>query len=64
MSATGPTRTTSGIPLSIIEWTIGRYAGAQGHHTAAGAFAEVWRWRGANYVGLLGVFDPWVMFLS
>ena len=52
-----------GIPLSIIEWTIGRYGGAHGHNTAAGAFAAIWKWRGAKYVGLLGVFGPWVIFL-
>jgi len=52
-----------GIPLAIIEWTIGRYGGAHGHNTAAGAFAAMWRWRGAKYVGLLGVFGPWVIFL-
>ena len=52
-----------GIPLSIVEWTIGRYGGIHGHNTAAGAFAAMWRWRGAKYVGLLGVFGPWVIFL-
>ncbi len=52
-----------GIPLSIVEWTIGRYGGTHGHNTAAGAFAAMWRWRGAKYLGLLGVFGPWVIFL-
>lgn len=52
-----------GIPLAIVEWTIGRYGGAHGHNTAAGAFASMWHWRGAKYLGLLGVFGPWVIFL-
>jgi SNF family Na+-dependent transporter len=52
-----------GIPLSIVEWTIGRYGGTHGHNTAAGAFAAMWHWRGAKYLGLLGVFGPWVIFL-
>lgn len=52
-----------GIPLCIAEWTIGRYGGMHGHNTAAGAFAAMWRWRGAKYVGLLGVLGPWVIFL-
>ena len=52
-----------GIPLSIVEWTIGRFGGAHGHNTAAGAFTAMWRWRGAKYLGLLGVFGPWVIFL-
>ena len=52
-----------GIPLAVVEWTIGRFGGAHGHNTAAGAFTELWRWRGAKYVGLLGVFGPWVIFL-
>lgn len=52
-----------GIPLSIVEWTIGRYGGTHGHNTAAGAFAAMWKWPGAKYLGLLGVFGPWVIFL-
>jgi len=52
-----------GIPLAIVEWTIGRYGGAHGHNTAAGAFGAMWHWRGAKYLGLLGVFGPWVIFL-
>ena len=52
-----------GIPLSIVEWTIGRYGGAHGHNTSAGAFAAMWHWRGAKYLGLIGVFGPWVIFL-
>ena len=52
-----------GIPLSIVEWTIGRYGGTHGHNTAAGAFSAMWRWRGAKYLGLFGVFGPWVIFL-
>jgi len=52
-----------GIPLSIVEWTIGRYGGTHGHNTAAGAFSAMWPWRGAKYLGLLGVFGPWVIFL-
>ena len=52
-----------GIPLSWIEWTIGRFGGTHGHNTAAGAFSAMWPWRGAKYLGLLGVFGPWVIFL-
>ncbi len=52
-----------GIPLAIVEWTIGRYGGTHGHNTAAGAFSAMWPWRGAKYLGLLGVFGPWVIFL-
>ncbi len=52
-----------GIPLALVEWTIGRYGGLHGHNTASGAFAAIWRWRGAKYVGLLGVFGPWAIFL-
>lgn len=52
-----------GIPLAVVEWTIGRYGGTHGHNTAAGAFAAMWRWPGAKYLGLLGVFGPWVIFL-
>ena len=52
-----------GIPLAVVEWTIGRYGGTHGHNTAAGAFGAMWPWRGAKYLGLLGVFGPWVIFL-
>jgi SNF family Na+-dependent transporter len=52
-----------GIPLSIVEWTIGRYGGQRGHNTAAGAFTELWHWRGAKYLGLFGVFGPWIIYL-
>ena len=32
-----------GIPLALIEWTIGRYGGSHGHNTAAGALgARPW----------------------
>ena len=52
-----------GIPLALVEWAIGRYGGTHGHNTAAGAFSAMWPWRGAKYLGLLGVFGPWVIFL-
>ena len=52
-----------GIPLALVEWAIGRYGGTHGHNTAAGAFSALWPWRGAKYLGLLGVFGPWVIFL-
>lgn len=52
-----------GIPLAIVEWTIGRYGGTHGHNTAAGAFTAMWHWRGAKYLGLIGVFGPLVIFL-
>ena len=52
-----------GIPLCLVEWTIGRFGGAHGHNTSAGALGVLWHWRGSRYLGLLGVFGPWVIFL-
>ncbi|MBI4355983.1 MAG: sodium-dependent transporter [Candidatus Omnitrophica bacterium] len=52
-----------GIPLCLVEWTIGRYGGQHGHNTAVGAFGAMSHRRGFEYLGLLGVFGPYVIFL-
>ncbi len=40
-----------GIPISWLEWNIGRYGGAHGHGTAAGAFNIMFRKPWAKYLG-------------
>ncbi len=45
-----------GIPLMWMEWTIGRYGGRYGHHSAPGMFAVIWRHPIAKYLGALGLF--------
>lgn len=44
-----------GIPLMWMEWTIGRYGGKYGHHSAPGMFAVLWRHPIAKYLGALGL---------
>ena len=52
-----------GIPLTWIEWTIGRYGGTFGHGTAPGAFHRLWQNRWIKYLGIIGIFGPLVIYV-
>ena len=53
-----------GIPLMLIEWTIGRYGGGFGHGTAPGIFHTLWdKNRFIKYFGVVGIFGPLVIFI-
>ena len=52
-----------GIPLMIIEWTLGRYGGMHGYGTAPSIFAISTRNRFLKYFGVIGIFGPTVIFI-
>ncbi len=47
-----------GLPMMWIAWTIGRLGGRHGHGTMPGIFDKMTKWRGAKYLGALGVAGP------
>ncbi len=49
------------IPLMWVEWGIGRYGGVRGHGTTPAIFRLLWRHPLAKYVGVLGLFVPFVV---
>lgn len=52
-----------GIPLSWVEWTIGRIAGQHNHGTAPGAFDVIARKPWAKYIGILGLLGPIIIMI-
>ncbi|MGL5956614.1 MAG: sodium-dependent transporter [Brevinema sp.] len=51
-----------GLPISWLEWTIGRYAGAHGHGTAPGAFNILFRKPWAKYLSSVSMLA--ILFIS
>lgn len=49
------------IPLMWIEWGIGRYGGIRGHGTTPAIFKLLWPHPLAKYLGVLGLFVPFVV---
>ncbi len=49
------------IPLMWVEWAIGRYGGVRGHGTTPAIFKLLWKHRLAKYLGVLGLFVPFVV---
>lgn len=47
-----------GIPLSWIEWTLGRYAGILRHGTSPGAYDKIIGKRWGKYLGSIGLLPP------
>lgn len=52
-----------GLPICWAEWTMGRLAGKNGFHTAAGAFHTCLKHPGAKYLGVIGVTVPVVIYM-
>lgn len=52
-----------GIPLMLVEWTIGRYGGKYNHGHLPGMFDVIWRNPIAKYVGVLGLFVSTVIMI-
>ncbi len=52
-----------GIPLMWIEWTIGRMGGRYGHSTTPGMMELLWKNPLAKYVGVAGLFMPFVIMV-
>ncbi|HFC97518.1 MAG TPA: sodium:calcium symporter [Thermosulfurimonas dismutans] len=49
------------IPLMWVEWGIGRYGGVRGHGTTPAIFGLLWRNPLSRYIGILGLFVPFVV---
>ena len=52
-----------GIPLMLIEWTLGRYGGRHGYGTAPSIFAISTRNHFLKYFGVIGIFGPTLIFI-
>jgi NSS family neurotransmitter:Na+ symporter len=52
-----------GLPICWAEWTMGRFAGRRGYHSAAGIFHCLVPHRGSKYLGVLGAIIPLVIFM-
>jgi SNF family Na+-dependent transporter len=46
-----------GLPLMWVEWSMGRYGGQHGHHSAPGIFQSLGRGRLWKYAGVLGLWS-------
>ena len=49
------------IPLMWVEWGIGRFGGVRGHGTTPAIFKLLWQNPAAKYIGVLGLFVPFVV---
>lgn len=52
-----------GIPLGWAEWTMGRYGGLRGFHSAPGIFSVLWRNPLAKYLGGVALLIPLVIYM-
>lgn len=52
-----------GIPICWVEWSMGRYGGAHGHNSAPGIFRVLWRLPGSQYLGVLALIIPVVIYM-
>jgi SNF family Na+-dependent transporter len=52
-----------GLPLAWAEWSMGRYGGTRGHHSAPGIFRLIWKNKAAPYLGVLGLIVPVVIYM-
>ncbi len=50
-----------GIPLSWIEWAIGRHAGSKGSHSVAGAYHIITKSPIWKYIGIVSILTPMVL---
>jgi len=52
-----------GLPICWAEWTMGRYAGERGYHSAPGVFHVLVGGRRGKYLGVIGVVVPVVIYM-
>jgi len=52
-----------GIPLCWAEWTMGRYGGINGFHSAPGVFSVIWRNPLAKYFGGIALLIPLIIYM-
>ena len=51
-----------GLPVALVEWSLGRYGGRHGYNSLAGMFHVVSRNRYVSYLGVLGVLLPVMVY--
>ncbi len=51
-----------GIPLAWAEWSMGRYAGTNGFHSAPGIFASLCKTKWASFMGMLALLIPLMIY--
>lgn len=52
-----------GIPLCWAEWTMGRYGGTRGFHSAPGTFSVICRNPRARYLGAIALLIPLIIYM-
>lgn len=52
-----------GIPLAWAEWTMARYGGQKGFHSAPGVFQSLWKNKISKYLGSLAILIPLIIFM-
>ncbi len=52
-----------GIPLCWAEWTMGRYAGVRGFHSAPGIFSVICKTNKARYLGSIALLMPLIIYM-
>ena len=51
-----------GIPLAWAEWSMARYAGTNGFHSAPGIFASLCKSKWASFIGMLALLIPLMIY--
>lgn len=51
-----------GIPLAWAEWSMGRYSGVRGFHSAPGIFASLCRSKWASFLGVFALLVPLMIY--
>ena len=52
-----------GIPICLVEWTVGRHGGRHGFNSAPGVFRVIWPSRASTFFGALAVFIPVIIYM-
>lgn len=52
-----------GIPISWVEWTIGRYGGRNGYHSTSGIFHALLQKPWGKYLGVIGFIVPVMIYM-
>ena len=51
-----------GFPLAWAEWSMGRYSGVRGFHSAPGVFATICRTKWASFLGMFALLIPMMVY--
>ncbi|MEX0331149.1 MAG: sodium:calcium symporter [Puniceicoccaceae bacterium] len=52
-----------GLPICWAEWTMGRYGGERGFHTAVGIFNAITKHPAGKYLGIIGINIPVIIYM-